>query len=82
MTEKEEKAVAIARRLHDDFWSWKRFFRDYRMPEYIVPGNPVEGSKEHACYLIFVISIDYVTDAVLKYTSNISFISLLLGSNF
>jgi len=34
------------------------------MPEYIVPENLVEGSKEHACYLTFVISIDYATDAV------------------
>jgi len=60
----EEKAVAIARRLHDDFYGQKGFFQGYMMPEYILPDNLVEGSKEHAQYLTFVISIDYMTDAV------------------
>jgi len=60
----EEKAVAIARRLYDDFYGQKGFFEGYRMPEYILPDNLVEGSKEHALYLTYVISIDYMTDAV------------------
>lgn len=34
------------------------------MPEYIVPDNLIEGSKEHALYLTLIISIDYMTDAV------------------
>ena len=34
------------------------------MPEYILPDNLVEGSKEHALYLTFIISINYMTDAV------------------
>jgi hypothetical protein len=38
--------------------------RHYKMPEYILPRDLVPGSKEHAQYLTFVISIDYMTDAV------------------
>jgi len=34
------------------------------MPEYILSDNLVEGSKEHALYLTFIVSIDYMTDAV------------------
>ena len=60
----EEKAVSIARRLYDDFYGQKGFFEGYRMPEYILPDNLVEGSKEHALYLTFIISVDYMTDAV------------------
>jgi endonuclease III len=33
------------------------------MPEYILPRNLKEGTKEHALYLTYVISIDYMTDA-------------------
>jgi hypothetical protein len=60
----EEKATRIARRLYDQFYESKGFFAGYRMPEYILPRNLVPGSKEHAQYLTFVISIDYMTDAV------------------
>jgi len=60
----EEKAVAIARMLYDDFYGQKGFFQGYRMPEYILPDNLSEGSREHALYLTFIISIDYMTDAV------------------
>jgi len=60
----EEKAVAIGKRLYDDFYSQKGFFQGYQMPEYVLPDDIVEGSKEHALYLTFVISIDYMTDAV------------------
>ena len=55
----EEKAVAIARMLYDDFYGQKGFFQGYRMPEYILPDNLVEGSREHALYLTFVVSNDY-----------------------
>jgi len=33
------------------------------MPEYQLPRNLVAGSREHALYLTYVISIDYMTDA-------------------
>jgi hypothetical protein len=33
------------------------------MPEYQLPQNLVLGSREHALYLTYVISIDYMTDA-------------------
>jgi endonuclease III len=60
----KNKAAQIAARLYEQFYSGKGFFAGYRMPEYILPRNLVEGSKEHAQYLTFVISIDYMTDAV------------------
>jgi len=34
------------------------------MPEYMLPDSLVEGPREHALYLTFIISIDYMTDAV------------------
>ena len=60
----KDKAAKIARRLYDQFYGGTGFFEGYRMPEYILPRNLVQGSKEHARYLTFVISIDYMTDAV------------------
>ena len=33
------------------------------MPEYVLPENLEEGSREHALFLTYVISIDYMTDA-------------------
>ncbi len=33
------------------------------MPEYILPRNLTEGTRDHALYLTYVISIDYMTDA-------------------
>jgi len=60
----KDKAAQMARRLYDQFYGGKGFFEGYRMPEYILPRNLVPGSKEHAQYLTFVISIDYMTDAV------------------
>ena len=59
----ETKAVKIAQKLLDVFYNRKGFFKDYSMPEYILPRNLVDGSKEHALYLTYVISIDYMTDA-------------------
>ena len=57
------KASQIAERLFDQFYNRKGFFADYSMPEYILPRNLVEGSMEHALFLTYVISIDYMTDA-------------------
>jgi len=33
------------------------------MPEYQLPKNLLAGSREHALYMTYVISIDYMTDA-------------------
>jgi endonuclease III len=60
----KERAGRIAKRLYDQFYGQQGFFAGYRMPEYILPRDLVVGSKEHAQYLTFVISIDYMTDAV------------------
>ena len=60
----EGKAFKIAERLLDQFYNHKGFFQDYTMPEYVLPRNLNEGSREHALFLTYVISIDYMTDAV------------------
>lgn len=57
------KAFKIAERLQDQFYSRKGFFAGYSMPEYVLPRNLKEGTKEHALFLTYVISIDYMTDA-------------------
>lgn len=57
------KAFKIAERLSDQFYNRKGFFEDYSMPEYVLPRNLREGSREHALFLTYVISIDYMTDA-------------------
>lgn len=59
----EERAHKIAERLLDQFYNQKGFFKGYSMPEYVLPRNLVKGSREHALYLTYVISIDYMTDA-------------------
>ena len=58
------KAFKIGERLFDQFYNRKGFFEDYSMPEYVLPRNLEEGSREHALFLTYVISIDYMTDAV------------------
>lgn len=58
------KAFKIADRLFDQFYNRKGIFKDYSMPEYVLPRNLAEGTKEHALFLTYVISIDYMTDAV------------------
>jgi len=57
------KALNIADRLFDQFYGQKGFFEGYTMPEYILPTGMSKGSKEHALFLTYVISIDYMTDA-------------------
>ena len=59
----DPKAVKIAEKLLGLFYNRKGFFKDYSMPEYILPRNLVKGSREHALYLTYVVSIDYMTDA-------------------
>ena len=59
----EVKAIDISRRLLDQFCQQKGFFKEYSMPEYILPSNLEKGSREHALYLTYVISIDYMTNA-------------------
>jgi len=58
------KAFKIAERLFDQFYKRRGFFEDYSMPEYVFPRNLKEGTREHALFLTYVISIDYMTDAV------------------
>lgn len=58
------KAIKIASRLYNQFYTRQGFFTDYSMPEYVLPGNLKDGSREHALFLTYVISIDYMTDAV------------------
>ena len=58
------KAFNIAERLFDQFYNRKGVFEDYSMPEYVLPRNLKEGTREHALFLTYVISIDYMTDAV------------------
>jgi endonuclease III len=58
------KAIKIAGRLYNQFYSRQGFFADYSMPEYVLPRNLEKGSREHALFLTYVISIDYMTDAV------------------
>ena len=57
------KASEIAGRLLSQFYNRQGFFEDYSMPEYVLPRNLEEGSREHALFLTYVISIDYMTDA-------------------
>lgn len=59
-----DKAEKIGKILLDQFYNRKGFFEKYEMPEYILPPNLVKGSREHALYLTYVISIDYMTNAV------------------
>jgi len=58
------RAIKIAGRLFSEFYNKKGFFKDYSMPEYVLPRNLKEGTKEHALFLTYTISIDYMTDAV------------------
>lgn len=59
-----KKAQKIGEILDNLFRTRTGFFKDYEMPEYVLPENIKEGSVEHAWYLTYVISIDYQTDAV------------------
>lgn len=58
------RAFKIAERLFDQFYNRKGIFADYSMPEYILPKNLEAGTREYALFLTYVISIDYMTDAV------------------
>jgi hypothetical protein len=54
----EEKAQTIGEILLDSFYSRKGFFKNTPMPEYVLPRNLKNGTKEHALYLTYVISIE------------------------
>lgn len=58
------KAFKIGKKLLDQFYNRKGFFANYSMPEYVLPRKLEEGTREHALFLTYVISIDYMTDAV------------------
>lgn len=57
------RAFKIGEKLFDQFYNHRGFFEDYSMPEYVLPRNLKEGTREHALFLTYVISIDYMTDA-------------------
>ncbi|RLI26137.1 MAG: hypothetical protein DRO52_02935, partial [Candidatus Hecatellales archaeon] len=59
----EGKAVKIAEILLFQWKAGKGVFSNYSMPEYVYPPNLPLGSKEHALYFTYIISIDYMTDA-------------------
>lgn len=59
-----DKAFQIGAVLLDQFYEKKGFFTDYEMPEYILPKNMIKGSRKHSLYLTYVISVDYMTNAV------------------
>jgi len=56
----EDKAIKIARILLD---LHKQSHLLVSMPEYQLPRNMAPGSREHALYVTYIISIDYMTDA-------------------
>jgi endonuclease III len=56
----EEKAIEIAEKLLDFFYRQKRRVEGYQAE---LPSNLDRESKEHALYLTYVISVDYMTDA-------------------
>jgi endonuclease III len=57
------RAIKIAGRLFTEFYNRMGFFKDYSMPEYVLPRSLKEGTREHALFLTYVVSIDYMTDA-------------------
>jgi len=58
-----KKAFKIAETLFDQFYNRKGVFKGYSMPEYVLPRDLKAGTREHALFLTYVISIDYMTDA-------------------
>jgi endonuclease III len=59
----DAKAVKIGRKLLDEFYDHRGVFEKYSMPEYNLPQKLKQGSKEHALWLTYVVSIDYMVDA-------------------
>ncbi len=57
------KAIKIAGKLFTEFYNHIGFFKDYSMPEYVSPRSLQEATREHALFLTYVVSIDYMTDA-------------------
>jgi len=58
-----DKARTIATRVYSMFQKREGFYSKVTMPEWILPPGIIEGSKEHALYLTYVISVDYMVNA-------------------
>jgi len=59
----ELKAEKIANKLLTEFYNHKGIFESCSPPEYVLPRKMTEGSREHALFLTYVISINYMTDS-------------------
>lgn len=57
-----ERAVKLGSVLHEDFQSRKGIFKDYVMPEYVLP-NAEEGSRELALYYTYIMALDKQVNA-------------------
>jgi len=57
-----EKATKIGRILLEEFTSKRGIFKDYSMPEYVLP-QAEEGSRELALYYTYITSLDKQTNA-------------------
>ncbi len=55
------KAESIASKLVAEFENRKGIFQNSHLPEYILPRKMVEGSRDHALFLTYVMSINYMT---------------------
>ena len=58
-----DKAANVASIIYTMFIDRKGVFKDYQMPEWILPRGVEPGSKEHALYLTYVIAVDIGVDA-------------------
>lgn len=59
----DQKAEKIASRLNREFYQHKGIFKDCYPPELSLPTKITQGSREHALFLTYVISINYMTDS-------------------
>lgn len=59
-----DRAAKIASIIYPLFVDRKGIFKDYEMPEWVLPRGVKPGSKEHALYLTYIISVDFGVDAV------------------
>jgi len=57
------RAEKIANRLYNEFYGRKGIFKECIPPEYVLPSRMREGSREHALFLTYVISINYMIDS-------------------
>ncbi len=59
----DSKAENIAEKLISEFDKRSGIFQNSHPPEYILPRKMTEGSREHALFLTYVMSINYLTDS-------------------